>query len=87
MEASGDIVANVANTFVVHKAREALNDYPLGLYDVTAETVTFEPDREIARTVHGRLNLGHVPHSRGALSHHRAGSSTMTGIWRVVFRS
>jgi hypothetical protein len=27
------------------------------------------------------------PHRRGALSHNRAGSSTMTGIWRVVFRS
>lgn len=26
--------------------REALNDYPLGLYDVTAEIVTFEPDRQ-----------------------------------------
>ncbi len=40
--------------------REALNDYPLGLYDVTVEIVTFEPDQEIAWTIRGQLNLGHV---------------------------
>src|SRR5499427_8018943 len=60
MAASGDIVAAVGDTFVVHMDREALNDYPLGLYDVTVEIVTFEPDREIAWTVHGQLELGHV---------------------------
>ena len=60
MEASGDIVAKVGDTFVVHMDREALNDYPLGLYDVTVEIVTFEPGREIAWTVRGQLNLGHV---------------------------
>ena len=60
MAASGDIVARVGDTFVVHMDREALNDYPLGLYDVTIEIVTFEPDQEIAWTVHGQLDLGHV---------------------------
>ena len=60
MASSGDIVAKVGDTFVVHMDREALNDYPLGLYDVTIEIVTFEPDREIAWTVHGQLDLGHV---------------------------
>ena len=60
MEASGDIVAKVGDTFVVHMDREALNDYPLGLYDVTVEIVTFVPDQEIAWTVHGQLDLGHV---------------------------
>ena len=44
----------------MHMDREALNDYPLGLYDVTVEIVTFEPDQEIAWTVHGQLDLGHV---------------------------
>jgi hypothetical protein len=43
MDASGDIAAKVGDTFVVHMDREALNDYPLGLYDVTIEIVTFEP--------------------------------------------
>jgi hypothetical protein len=60
MEASGDVVAKVGDTFVVHMDREALNDYPLGLYDVTVEIVTFEPDQEIAWTIRGQLNLGHV---------------------------
>ena len=60
MGASGDIVAKVGDTFVVHMDREALNDYPLGLYDVTVEIVTFEPGQEIAWTVHGQLDLGHV---------------------------
>ena len=60
MGASGDAVAKAGDTFVVHMDREALNDYPLGLYDVTIEIVTFEPDREIAWTVHGQLDLGHV---------------------------
>jgi hypothetical protein len=60
MEASGDIVTRVGDTFVVHMDREALNDYPLGRYDVTVEIVTFDPGREIAWTVRGQLNLGHV---------------------------
>ena len=60
MAASGEPVTAVGDTFVVHMDREALNDYPLGLYDVTVRIVTFEPDRDIAWTVEGRLNLGHV---------------------------
>ena len=60
MAASGDVVTGAGGTFVVHMDREALNDYPLGLYDVTVEIVTFEPGTEIAWTVRGQLNLGHV---------------------------
>jgi hypothetical protein len=60
MAASGDVVTRAGDTFVVHMDREALNDYPLGLYDVTVEIVTFERDQEIAWTVHGRWDLGHV---------------------------
>jgi hypothetical protein len=60
MSATGDRVAAVGDTFVVHMDREALNDYPLGLYDVTVRIVAFEPDREIAWTIEGQLNLGHV---------------------------
>lgn len=60
MSASGERVSSVGDSFVVHMDREALNDYPLGLYDVTVKIVTFEPDREIAWTIHGQLNLGHV---------------------------
>jgi hypothetical protein len=60
MSASGDIVTKAGDTFVVHMDREALNDYPLGLYDVTVEIVTFERDREIAWTVRSRFDIGHV---------------------------
>jgi hypothetical protein len=60
MDASGDSVTSVGDSFVVHMDREALNDYPLGLYDVTVRIVTFEPDREIAWKIESELNLGHV---------------------------
>ena len=60
MDATGDPATGVGDTFVVHMDREALNDYPMGLYDVTVRIVTFEADREIAWTIEGQLNIGHV---------------------------
>ncbi len=60
MAASGGRVGAVGDSFVVHMDREALNDYPLGLYDVTVKIMTFAPDRELSWTVEGQLNLGHV---------------------------
>lgn len=60
MAATGEPVTAVGDSFVVHMDREALNDYPLGLYDVTVRIVTYEHDRELAWTVEGQLNLGHV---------------------------
>jgi hypothetical protein len=62
MSSSGEPVAAVGDSFVVHMDREALNDYPLGLYDVTVTITTFEPDREIAWTILGRIRpqIGHV---------------------------
>jgi hypothetical protein len=62
MAASGDPVTAAGDSFVVHMDREALNDYPLGLYDVTVTITTFEPDREIAWTILGQIRpqIGHV---------------------------
>jgi hypothetical protein len=60
MSAGGAPVSAVGDTFVVHMDREALNDYPLGLYDVTVKIVAFEPDTEIAWVIEGQLNLRHV---------------------------
>lgn len=60
MSAEGERVTGVGDTFVVHMDREALNDFPLGHYDVTIRIVTFEADRELAWAVEGQLNLGHV---------------------------
>jgi hypothetical protein len=60
MSASGSPVRAVDDSFVVHMDREALGDHPLGLYDVTVRIVTFELDKEVAWTVEGNFNLGHV---------------------------
>jgi len=62
MDATGAPVSAVGDRFVVHMDREALNDYPLGRYDVTVVITGFDPDREIAWTVEGQIKppLGHV---------------------------
>lgn len=60
MSATGDRATKEGDTFVVHMDREALNDFPLGLYDVTVKFVKFEPDREAAWTILGNFNIGHV---------------------------
>jgi hypothetical protein len=60
--ADGEPVGAVGDSFVVHMDREALNDYPLGKYDVTVQISAFEPDREIAWTILSVLQppIGHV---------------------------
>ena len=62
MDSTGDPAAAVGDTFVVHMDREALNDYPMGRYDVTVRITAYEPDREIAWTILGQIEppLGHV---------------------------
>jgi hypothetical protein len=62
MDATGDPVKAVGDSFVVHMDREALNDYPMGLYDVTVTIKTLVPDREIAWTILGEIRppIGHV---------------------------
>jgi hypothetical protein len=62
MSADGNTVTAVGDTFVIHMDREALNDYPLGLYDVVVTITKFVEDREIAWTVAGvvRPSIGHV---------------------------
>jgi hypothetical protein len=62
MSADGDPVSAVGDSFVVHMDREALNDYPLGQYDVEVTIKTFETNREIAWTILGQIRpqIGHV---------------------------
>jgi hypothetical protein len=62
MAATGAPVAAVGDSFVVHMDREALNDFPMGHYDVTVTITTFVPDREIAWTILGQIRpaIGHV---------------------------
>jgi hypothetical protein len=59
---TGDPATAVGDTFVIHMDREALNDFPMGKYDVTVHITTFEPDREIAWTILGQIKpqIGHV---------------------------
>ena len=60
--ADGEPVGAVGDSFVVHMDREALNDYPMGEYDVTVTISAYEPDREIAWTILGQIRpqIGHV---------------------------
>ena len=58
--AEGKPATAVGDTFVVHMDREALNDMPLGKYDVTILITAFEQDREIAWHVTGNFDIGHV---------------------------
>ncbi|MGZ8751986.1 MAG: SRPBCC family protein [Acidimicrobiia bacterium] len=62
IDATGEPVTGVGDTFVVHMDREALNDFPMGKYDVTVTITTFEQDRELAWTIVGQIKppLGHV---------------------------
>ena len=62
IDATGEPVAAVGDSFVVHMDREALNDYPMGRYDVTVTITTFVPDREIAWTILGQIRppIGHI---------------------------
>jgi hypothetical protein len=61
-DATGEPAQAVGDSFVVHMDREALNDYPMGKYDVTVIITKFERDREIAWTIEGQIKppIGHV---------------------------
>ena len=62
MDATGEPAAAVGDSFLVHMDREALNDLPMGRYDVTVTITAFVPEREIAWTVVGQVRppIGHV---------------------------
>jgi hypothetical protein len=90
MDATGDPVRAVGDSFVVHMDREALNDVPMGLYDVTVTIKTFVPDREIAWTILGRVRppIGHVygyvlePVDEGTLVTSYYDWSTIDASWK-----
>jgi len=88
--ATGEPAKAVGDEFVVHMDREALNDFPLGLYDVTVKFVKFEPDREIAWTILGAIQppIGHVygyrlePVDEGTLVTSYYDWSDIDPVWR-----
>jgi len=53
--ADGDPVRKVGDEFVVHMDREALNDFPMGKYDVTVIITEFEQDALIEWTISGTI--------------------------------
>src|SRR5690242_3136767 len=61
-DATGSPATKVGDTFVIHMDREALNDFPMGKYDVTVEIVRYDQDREIAWTILGQIDpqIGHI---------------------------
>jgi len=93
MSSTGEPAEAVGDTFVIHMDREALNDYPLGLYDVDIEIVTFEQDVEVAWTIHGAIkpSIGHVygyrlePIDGGTLVTSYYDWSTVTDNWKAIF--
>ncbi len=90
MDATGSPVRAAGDTFVVHMDREALNDYPLGEYDVTVTITEFEQDREIAWTILGQIRpqIGHVygyrlePTEGGTLVTSYYDWSNIDQVWR-----
>ena len=60
IDSTGEPATKVGDEFVIHMDREALNDFPMGRYDVTVHITTFEPNREIVWTILGQLNIGHI---------------------------
>ncbi len=53
--AEGVAVTGVGDEFVVHMDREALNDRPMGKYDVTVIITAFEQDALIEWTISGTI--------------------------------
>ena len=88
--AEGEPVSAVGDTFVVHMDRESLNDFDLGLYDVTVLITAYEQDREIAWTPTGAIKpqIGHVygytlePDERGTLVTSDYDWSDIDPVWR-----
>ena len=81
--ADGDPVTAAGDRFVVHMDREALNDFPLGRYDVTVEIRDFEQDTLISWTVLGNIRpqLGHVYGYRLAPDGSGGGATVVTSFY------
>ncbi len=90
MSATGEPVTAIGDSFVVHMDREALNDYPMGHYDVTVTITSYVPDREISWTILGQIRpqIGHVygytlePVAEGTLVTSFYDWSSIDQVWR-----
>ena len=61
-DATGEPASKVGDSFEIHMDREALNDFPMGKYDVTVVFTKYVPDREIEWKIEGLIKppIGHV---------------------------
>jgi hypothetical protein len=90
MSATGEPVTAIGDSFVVHMDREALNDYPMGHYDVTVTITSYVTDREISWTILGQIRpqIGHVygytlePVEEGTLVTSFYDWSSIDQVWR-----
>ena len=88
IDSTGEPATKVGDEFVIHMDREALNDFPMGRYDVTVHITTLDPNREIAWTILGQLNIGHIygyrlePVENGTLVTSYYDWSTITPEWK-----
>ncbi len=78
--ADGDPVHKAGDTFVVHMDREALNDLPMGKYDVTVIITRLEPDTEIEWTISGTIQPP-IRHLYGYRLESRDGGTLVTSYY------
>ena len=79
-DATGLPVTAVGDTFVVHMDREALNDLPMGKYDVTVIITRLEPDTEIEWTISGTIQPP-IRHLYGYRLEPRDGGTLVTSYY------
>ncbi|WP_328535605.1 polyketide cyclase [Streptomyces sp. NBC_00344] len=78
--ADGNTVRQVGDTFVVHMDREALNDFPMGKYDVTVIITRLEPDALIEWTISGTVQPP-IKHLYGYRLESSAGGTLVTSYY------
>ena len=80
MDATGEPASAVGDSFTIHMDREALNDFPMGKYDVSIIFTKYEPDREIAWTIEGVIKPP-IRHVYGYTLEPTAGGTLVTSYY------
>ncbi|MEV8375524.1 polyketide cyclase [Kribbella sp. NPDC056861] len=78
--ADGETVGQVGDEFVVHMDREALNDLPMGKYDVTVIITRFVEDAELEWTISGTIQPP-IKHLYGYQLEARDGGTLVTSYY------
>lgn len=78
--AEGEIARQVGDEFIVHMDREALNDFPMGKYDVTVIITRFEQDALLEWTISGAIQPP-IRHLYGYRLEPRDGGTKVTSYY------